>query len=331
MTDSFLVSIIVPLFNNKVQISNCLESILIQSYLNFEVILIDDGSTDGSKQIVDAYAKKSSKIKYYYQENKGVSNARNKGLKLCNGDFVLFVDADDYIDSNYIKNFLDSYKEGDDIVFCGLTKVLEGVAKVEVHIPKIGSFPKSEVLNDFMLFQREEGFYGFVCSKMIKTEILKNNNIWFNEDVKLGEDLDFFISYYSYCQRFRFIEGVGYYYIQNSSLNSKKNVDYLQLIVIQNKLEKMLQDANCLNRKNKAVIEVVKSDLKYAYFNEIQHITDEVVEKGINKLQEIKLLKNNRLSNQIIKQLLELRLTLFLRLYLKIRLLYTNFKQKNER
>lgn len=324
MNNPFLVSIIIPLYNNENEISTCIESVLIQSYANYEIIIIDDGSVDKSKEVILEYCLKYPQIKYYYQNNRGASHARNLGISICKGDFILFVDADDAIAPDFIENLISNYEGDDDIVLCGLTKIFE-YAKVEkVNPPKIGSFSKNQILEDFVHHQNRLGFYGFVCSKLIKTQIVKINNIQFNEDIKLAEDLDFFIQYYNCCKKFKLISGNGYYYNQNSNSDSKKNVDYIQLIAVYLKLKQMLITSDCFNTGSNTILEDLFSEFKLAYFNEMNTISKSDVAYGIKKLHDFKINKRNN----IVKWLVEKELIYGLIGYLRCRLLYINIKRR---
>ena len=120
------VSIIVPAYNIEKYIGNCLDSIIGQSFKSFELILVDDGSTDGTSKICDSYAKKDKRIVVVHQHNGGLSSARNTGLKLCRGEYISFVDGDDIVRRDYLKtmvNLMENY--GCDIVECNYNKINE--------------------------------------------------------------------------------------------------------------------------------------------------------------------------------------------------------------
>ena len=106
------VSIIVPIYNCSSFLNECIDSILSQSYKNFELLLINDGSTDNSQEIIESYAIKDSRIRFFPQENQGVSVARNKGIQEAKGDFLLFVDGDDWIDSNALTHLITKMEQG---------------------------------------------------------------------------------------------------------------------------------------------------------------------------------------------------------------------------
>ena len=120
-----LITIIVPVYNVKEYLSKCLDSILCQTYKNIELILIDDGSTDGSEKICDDYAKKDNRVVVYHQTNFGVSVSRNKGLKLANGIYITFVDADDYISKDYIIDLKKNINDSIDIVISNAKDVID--------------------------------------------------------------------------------------------------------------------------------------------------------------------------------------------------------------
>ena len=101
------VSVIIPVYNVETYISKCISSVIEQNYKNIEIILIDDGSQDSSGKILDEYEKKDDRITVIHQKNKGVSAARNRGLELASGDYVVFVDGDDWVDSDYVSYFVE--------------------------------------------------------------------------------------------------------------------------------------------------------------------------------------------------------------------------------
>ena len=107
-----IVSVIVPVYNTEKYLPECIESVLFQSYTDFELLLIDDGSTDGSGLICDEYARKDFRIKVVHKSNGGVSSARNEGLDIARGEYVCFVDSDDWVCKDYLKKFSIGYEKG---------------------------------------------------------------------------------------------------------------------------------------------------------------------------------------------------------------------------
>ena len=115
-----LISIIVPVYNVESYLKRCIESILNQTFRDFELILVNDGSTDNSEIICKEYALKDERIKYFYQRNKGVSEARNKGIDNSSGEYIQFIDSDDYVDENFLEIVVNRFKrDNSDIVFIG--------------------------------------------------------------------------------------------------------------------------------------------------------------------------------------------------------------------
>lgn len=141
------VTIIVPVYNVEAYLKDCLESITAQTYSNLEIILVNDGSTDGSVQIAEEFAKKDLRIKLISQENGGLSKARNTGLNHATGDWILMIDSDDYIDSCMTETMLSKAQAGNaDIVVCGVQLVDEKGSNLEQWIPEPASASGKEAL-----------------------------------------------------------------------------------------------------------------------------------------------------------------------------------------
>lgn len=132
--DENLVSIIVPIYNVQSFLNECINSLLKQTYSNIEVLLINDGSTDKSEEICREYCKKDSRLSYFYQSNSGVSSARNKGINYSKGNYILFVDADDYVEPSFVEEMLASLKINEvDCVQCGYKKKIGDRVHVELR------------------------------------------------------------------------------------------------------------------------------------------------------------------------------------------------------
>ena len=194
-----LISIIVPVYNSEKYINKCIESVLSQSYINWEMLLIDDGSTDESGRICDEYAAKDDRIRVYHQSNSGVSIARNLGLDKMAGDYVTFIDSDDWIEPKYLANFAQFTYYTNQIVYQGYFMDYVGrVAKEStMEIPE-----KGRVLH-----------LGAILGKAFATSIIKNNGIRFDERLNLHEDHVFYYECLKYTQKFEFSTYVGYHYM----------------------------------------------------------------------------------------------------------------------
>lgn len=177
-----MVSVIVPVYNVEQYLEECVKSILNQTYTNFEIILVDDGSTDQSGKICDELKKNDSRISVIHKENGGLSDARNKGLEIVKGGYVVFLDSDDYWnDNNFLKSAIEIIRKSEpDIIVFGYRKVSDK-AQLSVHIPKKANTLKELVLND--------GFSICAWDKIIKKETLLANNIQFKLNV-YSEDME---------------------------------------------------------------------------------------------------------------------------------------------
>ena len=121
-----LISVIVPIYNVEKYLDRCVGSIINQTYKNLEIILVDDGSPDNCPQMCDDYAKKDSRIKVVHKENGGLSDARNAGMKVATGEYVSFIDSDDYISLDFYETLLETIVDNDsDIVECSVVKFYE--------------------------------------------------------------------------------------------------------------------------------------------------------------------------------------------------------------
>ena len=139
-----MLSIIVPIYNAELYLSHCIDSILKQTFTNFELLLINDGSTDNSGAICDEYAKRDKRIKIIRQKNSGQANARNKGIKESKGKYIAFVDSDDWIDEDFIET-LEQYISNDNIVCCGYKEIYDDKI-VENKISNLITINKIEFL-----------------------------------------------------------------------------------------------------------------------------------------------------------------------------------------
>ena len=213
-----MVSIIIPVYNCEKYIKRCLDSILNQTYKDIEIILIDDGSSDNSLSIANNFAEKDNRVKVFHHENNGVSYTRNRGIKLAQGEYIQFVDCDDYIDANMTETLVNRIEEFDtDLVICGCVEVtdygteniscnFEGVCNImdlEKNIPEIFS---NALVNG-------------PVNKLFKKEHITD---MFPEDTSLGEDLIFNINYLKNINTVYFTKENFYMYeIHDGSLNRK--------------------------------------------------------------------------------------------------------------
>lgn len=209
-------SIIIPIYNKELYIKKCVDSITAQTFGDFEVIIINDGSTDNSEHILNSIS--DSRFKIVSISNGGVSNARNVGLNYASGQYILFIDADDYIDDNYCESIRKSILEYDsELLIFGLKKIYD-TNNVKYITPSTSGIIKDKLFRDTFLteFDRLEGIYGYICNKAVRRDIITKNNIAFDISLKLAEDLDFWLLIYSTTPKIGISQYCGYNYIQDT-------------------------------------------------------------------------------------------------------------------
>ena len=151
-TPNPVYSVIVPVYNVKPYLSRCLDSILSQTFSDFELIIVDDGSTDGSGQISDEYALKDSRIQVIHQENGGLSAARNTGLDRARGTYVYFADSDDYLKPELLEKGYEQFKQGCDLVAISVTALnTDGTIDHRIHKAAVFDIPTPEKRFDFIV------------------------------------------------------------------------------------------------------------------------------------------------------------------------------------
>lgn len=184
------ISVIVPIYNVEKYLSKCIDSIINQTLTNIEIILVNDGSTDNSGKIIDEYAKKDSRIKVIHKKNGGQGSARNAGLDIAKGEYIGFVDSDDWIDSNMYESLYNAaISNNSDIVVCN-RKVfdengnIKGIVTVEEKIIKnIKNNIADYIVND-LLYKHTVS----ACNKIYKRQILQDNNIYFKGVNEVGSE-----------------------------------------------------------------------------------------------------------------------------------------------
>ena len=213
-----MISVIVPVYNAELYLRRCIDSILNQTYRNFEVILIDDGSKDGSSLICDEYAYNDTRVRVIHKKNEGVSATRNIGIEEAKGEYISFVDSDDYIDINMLeKMYKTAIKNNSDIVMCEFYVDKGGsinLVKLKYEKAYLNKQDVKEGLLYLYYTNYHAGLYS-LCNKLIKKNVYKNNNIIFDVTLKRGEDAWFVFECLKDCLRVDFVADAYYYYCQN--------------------------------------------------------------------------------------------------------------------
>lgn len=232
------VSIVFPVYNKSEHLPTTLHSLLLQTYRDFELIAVDDGSTDGSGDFLDRLAKTDSRVEVIHQPNAGVSAARNAALDRASGDYVVFADADDTVCPDWLEVLAkEAETSGADIVVSGFFSTdSNGKALDTVLPPEEGNITGKEFLGNFYAHQSNHGLPGFGHGKIVRRDLIEKNNIRFTPGLKLAEDLDFFVRLYDKAETVRTVRYAGYNYLQgaeNSTGGSSAYwVDYLSQVKI---------------------------------------------------------------------------------------------------
>lgn len=205
-------SIIVPVYNNEQLLSDCLDSILAQTYTDFELILVDDGSTDRSGKICDEYAGKDLRIKVLHTCNQGVSMARNLGLSVAQGKYINFVDSDDWITPDCLEKYAEARMDYDyDLVYAEMVRVSED-GDTSITSLKECSAESQEDLAKVFASLLNCSVFGYACNKSFKRDIIVSNAVSFNKEFRLYEDAVFTAIYCLYVHSVNIISSPVYSY-----------------------------------------------------------------------------------------------------------------------
>lgn len=232
-----LLSVVVPVYNVEEYLPKCLDSIIKQTFKNLEIILINDGSTDNSGKICDDYAKNDRRIKVIHQINRGVSAARNVGLDLCSGDYITFVDSDDWCDENYfydVMNYFEIYNI--DVIITNF----ERFSVNKSHCNHKSSLKKEIILNSYDAIENMVNRIDFgweIWATFYKKEVIED--IRFSNNIFYGEDFEFkYTVFRNEWIKVLYLSIIGYHYVirGNSAVNSYDLNKKINSLVFQEKL-----------------------------------------------------------------------------------------------
>lgn len=212
------ISIVVPVYNVESVIARCIESITYQTFRDWELLLIDDGSFDNSGIICDEYARIDSRIKVIHKPNGGVSSARNMGIEMSKGEWICFIDSDDTIDHTYLADFsIESDKY--DLYLQGYKRVVSGQIESEYSFKDL----KQENLSSILAFTEDYRIINSPCYKLYKSSIIRKYNITFEVKTSYGEDHLFSLEYIKYVSKVKYSLACGYNYVisQGESLSHR--------------------------------------------------------------------------------------------------------------
>ena len=222
-----LVSIIVPVYKVEEYLDECIESLVNQTYRNIEIILVDDGSPDNCPKMCDDWVARDDRIKVIHKSNSGVSSARNEGLNVANGAWIWFVDSDDTVSITALEK---------------LTKYVDDVDLVVFNAKVDKLYVKDKNFFDDYYFKYQFGFEPW--NKLYKKSIIENNNLKFDTQETIGEDLLFNITYYQYANTYKFtiLKYYNYRVREDSAMQSNNEMRIEQQLRLYAKIYKIYKE-----------------------------------------------------------------------------------------
>lgn len=296
-----LISIIIPIFNGEEYIEKCLKSLLNQINDNIEIILINDGSNDGSDEICNRYELTYENIIYINQANQGASIARNNGIDRSKGTYITFIDIDDEVKENYVDVLMKEIsKEDIDLFMWGIEYQWinnNQINKVERVYYDSKVFEQNEFSNEITKYL--DGFYfNFVWNKLYKREIILEKEIRFNKDFKRSEDLLFNLEYIKYVKYVKVLEDILYVHKNTNKVSITQTYDskqYENEKIIYKNMNKTMKILKCNNNYN------IKNIDKY-FINMSFSILSYLINRnyglsyGEKRQAVIKIMKDNELK-----------------------------------
>ena len=206
-----LVSIIIAVYNAKEYLGECLDCLLAQTHKNIEIILVDDGSKDDSYNVCAKYAKEYPNVQVYQKENEGSASARNLGLEHAKGDYIIFVDADDTVTTDYIEKLYNAI-QGYDVAICGFDRFNENGIQMKKILDAAGEVSKEYVYEHTF---SSNMITGAAWNKLFRGDIIRANNLKFSREIFKSEDTLFAAEYYVYCDKYVYVPENLYHYRMN--------------------------------------------------------------------------------------------------------------------
>ena len=285
-------SIIVPIYNVENYLEKCIESIMAQSFSDFELILVDDGSTDRSGAICDLYSNRENII-VIHKKNGGLASARNAGIKKAQGKWCVFVDSDDYIGDNNFFNKLHEYSINQDVVIYGCSLFIDGTDKIVrqkyTKLEKINSLNSN--IEQLKYLNSTNNVSISAWTHAIRKKFIEDNKLMFDETIKVSEDIDWFFRIMLSNPRITAVDGNQYFYrIRQNSLSRNKKEGFWKYRYDAIKIsKKYISESNCniklknellcylayqyLILLNDAATDLTKNDnIMYSQINELKYL-----------------------------------------------------------
>ena len=279
-------SIIVPIYNVAKYLEKCIESILMQDYSNYELILIDDGSTDESGNICDSYSNRKG-IRVVHQKNAGLAAARNTGIKKAKGKWCVFVDSDDYIgDIHFLSNLYERSIDKDVIIY-GCSQFMDGTDKIVrrkyTKLEKINSLSNSYEQLDYLNSINNVSISAWTHA--IRKKFIIDDDLLFNEEMKISEDIDWFFRIMLANPKMAALDGLPYLYRvrQNSLSREKKELQWKYRYKAIKLSEEYINNSNCDIKLKKELLRY----LAYQYLILLKNAADDPTKNDSSKYHKI--------------------------------------------
>lgn len=262
-----MISVIVPIYKAEQYIHRCVDSILAQSYTDLELLLVDDGSPDGCGVICDAYAAQDSRVRVLHKENGGVSSARNLGLDNTKGEWITFVDSDDWVESDFLEKMMISADT--DLVVGGNVRPSGELKQATDKLYDTAS------MADFLEEHLNGSLLRAPWGKLLRYSIIEHYHIRFDEHIRFGEDTIFIYKYLCQCQVVSTISSCGYHYTDKDDVWWRNARKYkLSLAEIDDSLGQTLDLTQQLSDKFRANLDIVPSLIIFLRMFTVYNYTD---------------------------------------------------------
>lgn len=291
-----LVSIIVPVYNREEVLERCLCSLKSQTYDNIEFLIINDGSTDHSAQILNKYATLDSRFHVIHKENEGVSATRNLGIQLATGEYIQFVDSDDWLSSHATQSLVDAIQHNCDMAICDYNRVVEKNIVVRGHMFVSGIITQEEFALQMMRAPANY-YYGVLWNKLYRLDIIKENQIIFSEEWDWCEDFLFNLEYIKYIKNVYVLPEELYYYVRTKGSLSSIATDVKEIIKMKTSMfdyYKNLYDELDLYHDNKLYIRRFYIDFARDKVKKVKYIRGIDVKKTSRRISPRRLRRFKR-------------------------------------
>lgn len=285
------LSIIIPVYNAEKYLKQCLDSIINQAFEDFEIILINDGSQDKTEEIIKVYLNKDIRIKAFYQKNAGASVARNTGIDKAKGEFITFIDADDWIEEDYLISFFENEKNPkNSLVMTGYSRQDKYNKFHPESLPK-GVYKKQDFSNLFFNINLISK-WPYTIGKLYDRNIVHKNNLFFEPSVTYGEDLIFFLNYLLYIETIILNSKSSYFYRYTPTSLSQSKHSYQSELKRMHMVQELIKKLKTNYDLKIKTINQALEHVSYYYYRYLSSLYF-YEKKKENRLKSLKYSKEN--------------------------------------